>query len=64
MRFVKKMLWAIFLMLVVVFIRLWDIGYNIPRFLQVGSQFVFVIAILIVIDAVIEDFVKDKKDKE
>jgi len=64
MRFVKKMLVAIFLLLICIFVRVWKIGYIVSDFLEVGSWIIFGAAILIVIDAVIEDFVKADKDKE
>ena len=64
MKCIKKQLFAIFLMLIGIFLRVWKIGHYISGFLQVISWVMFWAAILIVIDALIEDYIRDNKDKE
>mgnify|MGYP003311113316 FL=1 len=64
MKFVKKMLVAIFLVLIGVFLRVWKIGYYVSGFLEVAAWIIFGVAILIAIDAVVEDYIRDDKEKK
>ena len=64
MKFVKKMLVAIFLVLIGVFLRVWKIGYYVSDFLEVAAWIIFGVAILIAIDAVVEDYIRDDKEKK
>ena len=64
MKFVKKMLVAIFLVLIGVFLRVWKIGYYVSNFLEVAAWIIFGAAILIAIDALVEDYIRDDKDKK
>ena len=64
MKFVKKMLVAIFLVLIGVFLRVWKIGYYVSNFLEVAAWIIFGAAILIAIDAVVEDYIRDDKEKK
>ena len=64
MKFVKKMLVAIFLVLIGVFLRVWKIGYYVSDFLEVAAWIMFGVAILIAIDAVVEDYIRDDKEKK
>ena len=64
MKFVKKMLVAIFLVLIGVFLRVWKIGYYVSNFLEVAAWIIFGAAILIAIDALVEDYIKNDKDKK
>ena len=64
MKFVKKMLVAIFLVLIGVFLRVWKIGYYVSNFLEVAAWIIFGAAILIAIDALVEDYIRGDKDKK
>ena len=64
MKFVKKMLVAIFLVLIGVFLRVWKIGYYVSNFLEVAAWIIFGAAILIAIDVLVEDYIKNDKDKK
>ena len=64
MKFVKKMLVAIFLLLIGIFMRVWRMGYIVSNFMEVAAWIVFGAAILLAIDAWIEDFIRDDKDKK
>ena len=64
MKFVKKMLVAIFLVLIGVFLRVWKIGYYVSNFMEVAAWIIFGAAILIAIDALVEDYIKNDKDKK
>lgn len=64
MKFVKKMLVAIFLVLIGVFLRVWKIGYYVSNFLEVAAWIIFGAAILIAIDALVEDYIKNDKDNK
>ena len=64
MNCIKKQLWAALLLLVGIFLRVWKIGYIVSNFLEVAAWILFGVAILIAIDALVEDFIKDKEDKK
>lgn len=64
MKCIKKQLWATLLLLIGIFLRVWKIGYYVSNFLEVAAWILFGIAILIAIDALVEDFIKDNKDKK
>lgn len=46
------------------FLRVWKIGHYVTNFLTWISWIMFGVAILIAIEALVEAFIKDNKDKE
>lgn len=64
MKCIKKLLLSTLLLLIGIFLRVWRIGHYVSNFLAVVAWILFGIAILIAIDALMEDFIKDNKDKE
>lgn len=64
MKCIKKLLVSALLLLIGIFLRVWKIGYYVSNFLSWISWIMFGVAILIALDALVEDYIKDDKDKE
>lgn len=64
MKFVKKFLISIFLLLAGIFMRVLYIGHIINDFVEGIAWTFFGVAFLIVVDALIEEFARDDKDKK
>lgn len=64
MKFVKKFLISIFLLLAGIFMRVWYIGLVMNSFVRGIAWTFFGVAFLIVVDALIEEFTRDDKDKK
>lgn len=61
MKRIKELLLAIFLLLLSIYIRVYDIGHNVSNFVLIVSSLLFIGSIVLVAHALFMDFISEDK---